>query len=104
MRANRECFGRMAMDFCTGARRENSTTATAKLHDGKEGLMLVVPYIRSSAMASIDLCEHSYFLSYGLAERSGTNLNAAKGTVCHKIMELLAQCKLFFQQEKEQFI
>lgn len=40
------------------------------------------------------MCEQQYFIEYVLGHRSPSNKKADKGTICHKILEILADIKL----------
>ncbi len=55
---------------------------------------MILPFIRSSALSQLDFCEASAFMTYGLGIQSGTNRNAAKGSIVHKILEIVARNKL----------
>ena len=46
------------------------------------------------------MCEQQYFLEYVLGYRSPSNKKADKGTIVHKVLEILAGIKLS-QQNKE---
>ena len=45
------------------------------------------------------MCEQQYFLEYNLGYRSPSGKKADKGTIVHKVMEILAHIKLC-QQKK----
>lgn len=64
---------------------------------------MIVTYLRSSSINSLDTCEHQYYLSYNLGLYSTANLKAEKGNVVHKALELLAHHKLTIQQNKTKF-
>lgn len=64
---------------------------------------MIITYVRSSSMGDIDLCEQSFFIKYGLAEKGETGLAAIKGSVFHKVMELFALCKVAVQNKEQAF-
>lgn len=49
------------------------------------------------------MCEQQYFLQYVLGLNSPSNKKADKGTICHKVLEILAYIKLTQQNNKDQF-
>jgi len=49
------------------------------------------------------MCEHQYFLEYVLGYRSPSNKKADKGTIVHKVLEILAYVKLNTQNNTETF-
>jgi len=55
-------------------------------------------YFRSSSMNGYDMCEMQYFISYNLGIHGGSGKAANKGTVIHKVMEILAGLKLYEQE------
>lgn len=46
------------------------------------------------------MCEQQYFLQYVLGWQSPSNKKADKGTICHKVLEILAGIKLSQQNSK----
>lgn len=54
---------------------------------------MIVTYFRSSSYNTHSLCEQQYFLEYVLGWRGVSGLKASKGTVVHKILEVLAIIK-----------
>lgn len=64
---------------------------------------MLVTYFRSSSLGTWKLCQQKFFINYVLGVPHSSNLAAAKGTVVHKIMELLALAKMAMQQQQEQF-
>lgn len=46
------------------------------------------------------MCEQQYFLEYVLGYRSPSNKKADKGTICHKVLEILAHIKLCNQNNE----
>lgn len=46
------------------------------------------------------MCEQQYFIEYVLGQRSPSNKKADKGTICHKVLEILADIKLAMQENK----
>lgn len=49
------------------------------------------------------MCEQQYFLEYVLGHRSPSNKKADKGTICHKVLEILAHIKLCIQNAKSTY-
>lgn len=49
------------------------------------------------------MCEQQYFLEYVLGIRSPSNKKADKGTICHKVLEILAYIKLTQQKNEQVF-
>lgn len=64
---------------------------------------MIIPYLRSSAMSSIDFCEQSWFLNYGIGIEDTPHIKTVKGSVVHKVMELLAVAQLNRQQGNKTF-
>lgn len=51
---------------------------------------MLIPYIRSSSLSRYEFCPHSYFCEYNLGIRGDSNKKADKGTIVHKVLEILA--------------
>ena len=49
------------------------------------------------------MCPMQYFIEYNLGHRSPSNKKADKGTICHKVFEILAFIKLNQQQNNRYF-
>jgi hypothetical protein len=49
------------------------------------------------------MCEQQYFLEYVLGYRSPSNKKADKGTIVHKVLEILAGIKLSQQNDKDHY-
>jgi hypothetical protein len=56
-----------------------------------------ITYIRSSSLNCFDLCEMQYTLNYVLGIPQKTGRKAILGTMTHKVLEILAQCKKTLQ-------
>jgi hypothetical protein len=54
-------------------------------------------------MSSIDFCEQSWFLNYGLGIEDTPHIKTVKGSVVHKVLELLAVAQLNKQQGNKTF-
>jgi len=54
---------------------------------------MITLYFRSSSLGSWDYCQMQYFMVYGLGWQQPTSVKANLGTVVHKVLECLAQCK-----------
>ena len=50
------------------------------------------------------MCPQQYFLEYVLGIRSPSNKKADKGTICHKILEILAHIQLCLQNKESVYI
>jgi len=50
------------------------------------------------------MCPQQYFLEYVLGIRSPSNKKADKGTICHKVLEILAHIKLCSQNNESIYI
>jgi CRISPR/Cas system-associated exonuclease Cas4 (RecB family) len=51
---------------------------------------MIITYLRSSSYGTHSMCEQQYFIEYNLGIRSPSNQKADKGTIVHKVMEILA--------------
>lgn len=61
---------------------------------------MIITYFRSSSYNAHSMCEQQYFLEYVLGWRGLSNKKADKGTIVHKILEILAVIKKA-EQDKE---
>jgi len=61
---------------------------------------MIITYLRSSSYGTHSMCEQQYFIEYVLGLKSPSNKKADKGTICHKILEILADIKLAIQSDK----
>lgn len=50
------------------------------------------------------MCEQQYFIEYVLGHRSPSNKKADKGTIVHKVLEILAGIKLSQQNKESEYI
>lgn len=50
------------------------------------------------------MCEQQYFIEYVLGYRSPSNKKADKGTICHKVLEILAHIKLCQQNNTDNYV
>lgn len=50
------------------------------------------------------MCPMQYFIEYNLGIRSPSNKKADKGTICHKVLEILAHIKLCEQNNRDSYI
>lgn len=60
---------------------------------------MIITYLRSSSYGTHSLCPMQYFIEYNLGIRSPSGLKANKGTICHKVLEILAGVKLSTQNK-----
>lgn len=61
---------------------------------------MIITYLRSSSYATHSFCEMQYMLEYVLGHKSPSNKKADKGTICHKILEILANIKFAIQNNQ----
>lgn len=61
---------------------------------------MIITYLRSSSYGTHSMCEQQYFIEYNLGHRSPSGKKADKGTIVHKIMEILACIQLAIQNKK----
>ena len=54
---------------------------------------IIVTYFRSSSYNTHSMCEQQYFLEYVLGYRGPSGQKADKGTIVHKVLEILAVIK-----------
>ena len=64
---------------------------------------MIITYIRSSSYTCHELCPMKWFIEYNLGWRGPSGIKAEKGTVVHKVLEILAIIKLKQQQGKTYF-
>ena len=64
---------------------------------------MLCTYLRSSSIGAYDFCPHSYFINYLLDIYSPPNLKTEKGTIVHKVLEILAKAKLAQQNNEDYF-
>ena len=65
---------------------------------------MIITYFRSSSYNTHCMCEQQYFFDYVLGYRSPSNKKADKGTIVHKILEILAFIKFTQQKQQETFV
>lgn len=58
---------------------------------------MIITYLRSSSYGTHSFCEQQYFIEYNLGYRSPSNKKADKGTIVHKVLEILAGIQLAIQ-------
>lgn len=61
---------------------------------------MIITYLRSSSYGTHDFCPMKYFIGYVLGHREPSGLKADKGTIVHKVMEILAHIKLTTQNNE----
>jgi CRISPR/Cas system-associated exonuclease Cas4 (RecB family) len=64
---------------------------------------MIITYLRSSSYGTHSFCPMQYFIEYNLGYKSPSNKKADKGTICHKVLEILAYIKLTQQQGSKIF-
>lgn len=65
---------------------------------------MICTYLRSSSINTYDLCPHKYFIEFNICKKAKTNIKTDKGSVVHKVLELLAQHKLAQQENRDSFV
>lgn len=66
--------------------------------------MIPVVYLRSSSLNTWESCQHQYYIEYVLGWKGDSNKAADKGTIVHKVLEILAVLKKKFQDTKENYV
>lgn len=64
---------------------------------------MIITYFRSSSYNTHNMCEQQYFFEYVLGWRSPSGFKAVKGTIMHKVLEILAIIKKA-QQDNLQYV
>ncbi len=64
---------------------------------------MIVTYIRSSSFGCHEMCPMKFYLEYNLGWKGPSNIKAEKGTIVHKVLELLAEIKLQKQNNRTYF-
>lgn len=62
---------------------------------------MIITYFRSSSYNAHNMCPQQYFIEYNLGWRGLSGQKADKGTIVHKVLEILAFIKMYQQDEKE---
>jgi len=70
---------------------------------GHNRMSIPITYIRSSSYGSHEMCEMKYFGEYALGHKGLSNRAADKGTIVHKVMEILAEWKHCHQRGETYF-
>jgi CRISPR/Cas system-associated exonuclease Cas4 (RecB family)/uncharacterized protein YozE (UPF0346 family) len=65
---------------------------------------MIITYFRSSSYNTHSMCEQQYFFEYVLGYRGPSNQKADKGTIVHKVLEILAFIKQAEQNNEKIFI
>ena len=61
---------------------------------------MIITYFRSSSYNAHDMCEMQYFSEYVLGWKGPGGIKADKGTIVHKVLEILAICKKALQDKE----
>lgn len=59
-----------------------------------------VKFFRSSSLNAWTYCQEKYFITYNLGFQEPAGYAAIKGTITHKVLEVLAACKKMIQEKK----
>ena len=62
-----------------------------------------IAYLRSSSYGTWSMCPQQYFFQYVLGYNGDSNKKADKGTIVHKVMEILAFVQLALQNKEGSF-
>ena len=62
---------------------------------------MIITYTRSSSLNQYKICELSYYITYNLGIQQDPGRKTVAGTIVHKVMEVLALCKLAFQTTQQ---
>jgi len=62
---------------------------------------MIITYFRSSSYNCHDMCNMAYFNEYVLGWRGPANIKADKGTIVHKVLEVMALAKKAKQEGKK---
>jgi CRISPR/Cas system-associated exonuclease Cas4 (RecB family) len=54
---------------------------------------MIISYLRSSSLGTLEMCEMKYFFQYVLGMKDKTNKKAVLGTIVHRTMQVLADKK-----------
>jgi hypothetical protein len=65
--------------------------------------MIPTVYIRSSSYGNWDFCQMQYFITYALGYYAPSGKKAQLGTITHKTLEILANCKKILQEDSKGF-
>lgn len=65
---------------------------------------MIISYFRSSSFNCHDFCPMQYFGTYVLGHTDKSGFKALKGTICHKVLEMLALIKKAEQDKKKHVI
>lgn len=66
--------------------------------------MIPVFYFRSSSYSQWEYCQMSYFITYNLGYQQPSQKKANLGTITHKTLEVLANCKKLIQESPDENI
>ena len=64
---------------------------------------MIAAYLRSSSIGRLEMCEHAYFIEYNLGIKFPAGIAAEKGSVVHKVLEVLSLAKLSIQKGQDVF-
>jgi len=64
---------------------------------------MIITYLRSSSYGQHEMCNMAYYIEYGLGWRQPSNKAAERGTIVHKLLEVLGHIKLAEQNGVKQF-
>ncbi len=62
---------------------------------------MIITFMRSSSLGTLDMCEMKYFFQYVLGMKDKTNKKAVMGTITHRALQVLGDKKIAMAQEKD---
>lgn len=65
---------------------------------------MIITYFRSSSYNAHDDCPQRYYMEYNLGWKGPSGLKADRGTIVHKVLEILAIAKKAQQDKKKTFV
>ena len=65
---------------------------------------MIITYFRSSSYNTHNMCPQQYYFEYVLGWRGQSGLKADKGTIVHKVLEILAVIKQGLQNNKKKIV
>lgn len=58
---------------------------------------MIITYTRSSSYNNFEFCQQQYYITYNLGLYNASSKKADQGSAVHKVMEQLAECKKYIQ-------
>jgi hypothetical protein len=64
---------------------------------------MIVTYLRSSSYGAHEMCPMRFFIEYNLGWQQPSGKKAEKGTIVHKVLEIIGNIQICIQDGKKQF-